>query len=175
MKKIILPLVALVALTLGCRSMGIHSYDASAAMEARSDSRVGGTVKLTKLSDNRLRVQVDIAGVEPNSRHGLHVHETGDCSAADASSAGPHFNPTGGHHAGRDDSNRHTGDFGNVTADAAGEIHDTFDVTASLVSGEEKSILGRAIVLHADPDDLTSQPAGNSGKRIGCGVIRLAD
>lgn len=171
MKQLFVVLVLVAAtLTAGCRSMGMHGPDAVATLEPRSGSQVSGTVKFTNVGGNRVRVAVDVGGVAPNSKHGFHVHEKGDCSAPDATSAGGHFNPSGAPHRGRDESPRHAGDFGNVTADAAGRIHDTFDVDAELGDGPD-SIIGKALVLHADPDDLQTQPTGNSGARIGCGVI----
>jgi Cu-Zn family superoxide dismutase len=168
MKKFV-PALVLMTLTVGCRSMGMGGAAATAILEPRSQSTASGTVTFTALEGDRLRVQVDIVGVEPNGKHGFHVHETGDCSAPDASSAGGHFNPAGHPHAGRDESMRHAGDFGNVTANADGEIHEAFEVSGEL-SGDS-GILGKALVLHAAPDDLTTQPTGNSGARIACGTI----
>ena len=146
---------------------------ATATLDARSGSTATGTVAFFNQADGSVRVRIDITGVAPGV-HGFHVHEKGDCSAADAMSAGAHFNPTSAPHAGPDDSMHHAGDFGNVTADATGEIHTEFVARSITLDSAASSAVGRAVVLHADPDDLTSQPAGNAGKRIACGVVRVA-
>lgn len=146
---------------------------AVANLESRSGSTARGRVDFMTRGD-AVQVRLDITGVAPNSTHGIHIHENGDCSAADASSAGGHFNPTGAPHGGRTDASHHAGDFGNVTANAAGEIREEFRVDFITLGAGPTSAIGRSVVLHADPDDLKSQPAGNSGKRIACGVITLA-
>lgn len=141
---------------------------ASADLQARSGSAVSGKVTLTELN-GRLRVEAQVAGLTPGE-HGFHVHEAGDCSAPDASSAKGHFNPAGkvhGHHAG---SERHGGDMPNLVANAAGEARFSGDIEGLGLSGTN-GVVGRSIVIHADPDDYKSQPAGNSGKRIACGTI----
>lgn len=161
-----------IALLGACTHMGAGPR-ASASLASRSGSTAAGTVAFTQRGDS-VRVRLDITGVGPNTVHGFHVHEIGDCSSADASSAGGHFNPTSAPHGGRSDATHHSGDFGNVTADARGEIHEEFTVNFITVGEGPSSVIGRSVVLHADPDDLKSQPAGNSGKRIACGVLTLA-
>jgi len=121
--------------------------------------RVGGQV----------RVEGAFTGLSPGS-HGFHIHEKGDCSAPDATSAGGHFNPTGMPHAGPADPNRHVGDFGNLEADASGNAYYSRALSSISLEGDS-SIIGKAIVIHAKPDDLKTQPSGNSGDRVGCGVI----
>lgn len=106
------------------------------------------------------------------SSHGVHVHEAGDCSAANASSAGDHFNPAGKQHGDRSGPERHAGDLGNVKADAAGDVATVIDIPSLSIDGAENGVVGRSVVVHAKPDDLKGQPAGNSGARIACGVIR---
>lgn len=160
------------ALLGACTHMGAGPR-ATANLEPRSGSTASGTVTFAPAGE-AVRVRVDVTGVAPNSVHGFHVHENGDCSAADASSAGGHFNPTGAPHGGRSDATRHSGDFGNVTANASGEIHEEFTISFVTTGEGASSVIGRSVVLHQDPDDLKSQPAGNSGKRIACGVITLA-
>jgi Cu-Zn family superoxide dismutase len=106
----------------------------------------------------------------PKGIHGFHIHEFGDCSAPDGTSAGSHFNPTGAAHAGRDAEKRHMGDMGNVTADDQGNVTlDYVDKHIAMIS-----IIGRGMILHANPDDFTTQPTGNAGGRIACGVIGVA-
>lgn len=171
MKKALI-LAAAAALSLGaCRTGGMDA-DAVAILDPRSGSDVQGTVRFEEVDDRWVRVSVDATGVTPNSRFGFHVHENGDCSAADASSAGGHFNPHGAPHGAPTDANKHTGDFGNLTSDARGEIHQEFTVDFISLGTGTNSVLNRAVVLHGSPDDLTSQPSGNAGARIGCGVVR---
>jgi Cu-Zn family superoxide dismutase len=102
--------------------------------------------------------------------HGFHIHEKGDCSAADASSAGGHFNPTGKPHGGPDSDARHAGDFGNIEADATGNARYSRTFSDLTLDGES-SIIGKAIIVHQKADDLKTQPSGDAGGRIGCGVI----
>lgn len=140
-----------------------------AKIEARSGSIVSGTVTLTSVGEG-VRVQVRVSGASPGA-HGLHFHQKGDCSAQDASSAGDHFNPTQQPHALPTSSKRHLGDMGNITVSAGGE--GTIDVTvpgATLAANAPNTLLGRALILHAKPDD-GGQPSGNAGTRIGCAVI----
>ena len=109
--------------------------------------------------------------------HGLHVHEVGDCSTPDASSAGEHFSAQPGHpHGAPSDppNQRHAGDLGNIEADANGVAEIAIENSELILSGKSGA-LGRALVVHALPDDLESQPAGNSGDRIACGVILRSD
>ena len=88
-----------------------------------------------------------------------------------AKSAGGHYNPAGHSHAGPETDRRHAGDLGNLVADASGAAHYELEVTGLTVAGEWNPVIGRAIVVHRDPDDLVSQPTGNAGPRIGVGVI----
>jgi Cu-Zn family superoxide dismutase len=102
--------------------------------------------------------------------HGFHIHEKGDCSAPDATSAGGHFNPTNMKHGARDAQERHVGDLGNLKADPYGMARiDIVDQTISLDGAN--SIIGKAVIVHEKVDDFTTQPTGNAGGRVGCGVI----
>ena len=116
-------------------------------------------------------VNVNMAGFKPNSTHGVHIHENGDCTARDGSSAGGHFNPTSSDHGSPSGRPRHSGDLGNITADAKGAVYASFDVGDIAFGNGTDSIIGRGLVVHADRDDLKSQPAGNSGARVACGLI----
>ena len=116
-----------------------------------------------------MRVVADIEGLTPGD-HGFHVHEFGDCSAPDGTSAGAHFNPTKKPHGAPDNAERHVGDLGNITADESGKAHyDRIDTVIEL--NGENTIVGRSVIVHAKADDFVSQPAGNAGSRIACGVI----
>lgn len=139
---------------------------AAASLQARSGSAVTGHVLLTQ-DGSTLRIEVTASNVAPGE-HGFHIHEAGDCSAPDASSAKGHYNPMGkrhGHHHGK--AERHAGDLPNLVADGSGNVKYLAEIEG--VTLEET--LGRSFIVHADPDDYVSQPAGNSGKRIACGVI----
>ena len=157
----------------GCASHGPGPQGAHAMLEARSGSQVGGTLQLHAMSDG-VHVSGRVTGLAPNSDHGFHIHEKGDCSAADAASAGGHFNPTAQPHGKVGTTPHHLGDQMNLHADADGSaMVDAYFAGVSLGSGQANDVVGRALVVHAAPDDYTSQPAGNAGKRVGCGVIRF--
>lgn len=142
---------------------------AVAALHAAGDSKVAGVVTFTEVADG-VRVDANITGLSPG-KHGFHVHQFGDCSSADGSAAGDHFDPVKNQHGAPDATNRHAGDMGNIEADASGVAKLNYiDHTLSLVDGE-KSIIGRAVIVHAKADDLKSQPSGEAGGRIACGVI----
>ncbi len=136
------------------------------------DSGISGQVSFTQVGDV-VHVVAHVEGVEPGS-HGFHVHETGDCSAADFTSAGGHFNPSGDPHGGPDDAVRHAGDLGNITVDdqGVGDLEVTSDLIT--VAPSPSSVIGKAVILHAGADDLESQPTGAAGARLACGVIGLS-
>jgi len=145
---------------------------ATATLEPTTGNTAKGIVHLTDVGEGNVEVQVDLTGVPPGV-HGFHIHEKGDCSN-NAQAAGGHFNPTGMIHGAPDAVSHHAGDWGNVTADANGEVHTKFQThSITLKSGDATNAVGHAIVLHGNPDDLTSQPAGNAGPRIACGVIQI--
>jgi Cu-Zn family superoxide dismutase len=153
----------------GCKSIqGPPGEQAVAEMKPTQGNQASGTVTFTKTSDG-IRVEVDVVDLAPGE-HGIHLHENGDCSASDASSAGGHFNPAGMPHGGPAAVRRHAGDFGNLVADKNGHARMKF-VDPILTFEGPSSIIGRSVVVHADPDDLITQPTGNSGARVACGVI----
>ena len=136
------------------------------------DAKVGGNVTFTQVADG-VAIMAELTGLTPG-KHGFHVHEFGDCSMMDGTCAGGHFNPEGTPHGGPESQQRHVGDFGNLVADRSGKA--TYQrVDGKIALSGPHSIIGRSIIVHADPDDLTSQPTGNAGARIGCGVIGIAD
>jgi Cu-Zn family superoxide dismutase len=144
---------------------------AIAVLHPASSSQVMGTVTFTKMDDG-VQVVADVTGLTPG-KHGFHIHEFGDCSAPDATSAGGHFNPTHKPHGAPDAAERHVGDLGNLEADAAGKAHLEWKDKMLKFSGEN-SILGHAVIVHEKEDDLKSQPVGNAGGRLACGVIGVA-
>jgi Cu-Zn family superoxide dismutase len=145
---------------------------AVAVLHPTAGNKVSGTVTFTEVADG-VQVRGEITGLAAGN-HGFHVHEFGDCSAADASSAGAHFNPTNEPHAGPDASARHVGDMGNVQADASGKATLEYVDHQISLTNDQRSVIGRSVVVHAKADDLKSQPAGDSGARVGCGVIGRA-
>ncbi len=147
---------------------------AVAVLYPAEGEKITGLVTFTEVADG-VRVDANITGLTPG-KHGFHVHEFGDCSSADgsaaaASAAGDHFNPAKQPHGAPDAAERHEGDMGNIEADASGIAKLNYiDHTLSLHDGE-KSVIGRSVIVHAKADDLKSQPSGDAGARIACGVI----
>jgi Cu-Zn family superoxide dismutase len=154
----------------GCAAMQPAGPKAVATLEPRSGSSVSGRVELRQTSTG-VHLHVEVAGLPPGSEHGFHVHDKGDCSAPDAASAGGHFNPTGALHGRAGGPAHHAGDLPSLTADAAGKVRVDLDVAGLTLEPGPMSIVGRSIVVHRDRDDFTTQPAGNSGPRVACGVI----
>jgi Cu-Zn family superoxide dismutase len=139
-------------------------------LQAKSGSKLTGKAILTETADG-VKVVLTVENVKPGD-HGAHVHEKGDCSAADGSSAGGHFNPGSHPHALPASSPRHLGDFGNITVDKDGKGSlEIVAAGANLKEGDANSFLGRAIIVHEKKDD-GGQPTGNAGGRIGCAEIK---
>jgi len=168
-----LNVVALIAIsltfTLG-NTFAQEPTKAIAVLHPASGSQVMGTVTFTKTGDT-VQVVADISGLTPG-KHAFHIHEFGDCSAADAASAGSHFNPMKKPHGAPDSPERHAGDMGNLEADSSGKAHLELKDNMLKLSGEN-SILGRGVIVHEKVDDW-SQPVGNAGGRQACGVIGVA-
>lgn len=143
---------------------------AVAALQPTQGNNVTGNIRFIPQQDG-VKIEGELQGLSPG-KHGFHIHEKGDCSAPDASSAGEHFNLHQGQHGSPEnaDDKRHTGDLGNLEAGADGTARVEIVDKIIKLSGSE-SIIGKAVVVHAGPDDLSSQPSGNSGPRVACGVI----
>ena len=152
--------------------MGATGPQATAKLAPTAGNQTAGTVTFTPNGD-RVRVLAQISGLASGS-HGFHIHEKGDCRAPDATSAGGHFNPGSQPHGNPAAGAHHAGDMPMLVADASG--HATLDATLSSISlgSGANGIVGRSVVVHKDPDDFKSQPAGNSGARVACGVIVAA-
>lgn len=168
----ILP-AALTLLLGACASMPAGGQAGGDAATARlvptTGSRVSGSARFEPVSDG-VRVVVEVAGLAPGSEHGFHVHEKGDCSSGDGMSAGGHFNPTGMPHGSAGAAMHHAGDLPSLKADAGGVARLNF-VSSSIALSGPTSVVGRGLIVHRDPDDFTTQPTGNSGPRLACGVI----
>lgn len=174
MRKLLIPFAALL-LAACATSIRTPSITATAPLDAKSGSNVTGTVRFEEVMVEgvpAVRVTVDASGVPPGV-HGFHVHEKGDCSAPDATSAGGHFNPGNEPHGAPNAGAHHAGDFGNVEANPESRVNVSYIMHGVTLGSGTSSIAGKAIVLHADPDDLKTQPTGNAGGRIACGVITL--
>lgn len=144
---------------------------AMCTLSPASGSQVKGWVKFTQ-SKGYVLVEGDVTGLAPG-KHGFHIHDKGDCSAPDATSAGGHFNPTKQQHGKPNSPKSHMGDMGNITADKTGHAKFKFKDKVLQLSGEN-TIVDRAIIVHAALDDEKTQPTGNAGARVACGVIQLS-
>lgn len=135
----------------------------------QSGSGVGGTVTFTEQGGS-VTVEAHLTGVTAGD-HGFHVHETGDCSTADYKSAGGHFNPTAAPHGAPSDASHHAGDLGNIAIAADGS--GTLSISSAMLSvaAGPNSVMGKAVIVHEKADDMKTQPTGDAGGRIACGVI----
>jgi len=144
---------------------------ASAVIHPTKGNKATGVVYFSQEADG-LHIKAEIKNLTPG-KHGFHIHEFGDCACDDAICAGGHFNPTNQPHGGPNSAHRHVGDFGNLEADENGVAHyERIDHLAKL--NGPHSIIGRGVIVHIQEDDLTSQPTGNAGARVGCGVVGIA-
>lgn len=146
--------------------------EAVAVIHPTEGNEISGTVTFSE-ADEGVRVHAEIEGLE-DGNNGFHIHEFGDCSAPDASSAGGHFNPEDEPHGGPDDEERHVGDMGNIEG-SEDEISTRSYEDEVLNLNGPNSIIGHAVVIHAEEDDLESQPTGDAGDRLGCGVIGIGN
>ncbi len=140
-----------------------------AVINPTAGSKVSGVIRFTQVGP-LVKVVADVEGLTPNGFHAFHIHEFGDVTSADGSSAGGHYNPEGHQHGLTSSSSRHAGDLGNLQADAQGKAHYEISVDNISLVGQRNPILGRGVVVHAKIDD-GGQPVGNAGARIGYGVI----
>jgi Cu-Zn family superoxide dismutase len=141
----------------------------TATLEPRSGSKVTGVARVTP-GGSGVVVLVEVQNASPGE-HGVHIHEKGDCSDPAAQSAGPHYNPnSGAHHGGANTPVRHGGDLGNMRVSSSGR--GLLAVTVSDLT--MSNAVGRAVVVHEKQDDLQTDPAGNSGARVACGVLQPA-
>src|SRR5262245_16727435 len=152
---------------------GAGVTDAVAVLAPTQGQQARGTVRFHQEKDG-LRITGEVTGLTANAKQGFHIHEFGDCSAPDGASAGGHFAPEAHPHGAPDPATHHAGDLGNVEADASGNAKVDITVKGLGLDSGERAIVGRALIVHGGADDLTSQPAGNAGPRVGCGVIGVA-
>lgn len=162
-------LVATVSLA-GCA--GMMHRDGPMAMAKLDATRGNATTGMVTFQQQgeRVIVHAKVEGLKPGQEHGFHIHEKGDCSSADGMSTGGHFNPSGKPH-GAPDAEHHAGDLPALKADAQGRADVKFQLTGVTIGSGAADIVGKGLIVHAMPDDYRTQPTGNSGARIACGVI----
>ncbi|MCD0465662.1 superoxide dismutase family protein [Flavobacterium sp. ENC] len=175
MKKVILSIAIITALIIGCKT-STKSNDVKTLtvnLEPKSNSTVSGTATFTE-KNGKVTFVAKVAGLEPGV-HAIHIHEKSDCTAADGSSAGGHWNPTFKKHGKWGSAEYHKGDIGNFTADAKGNgtITLTTDEWCVGCGDATKDVLGKGLIVHQGTDDFTTQPTGNAGGRVACaGIIK---
>ena len=160
--------IAVVALA-GCAAYSAGAR-AAAQLEPTRGNTVTGTVSFVQSGDV-VKVSGSISGLKPNTEHGFHVHEKGDCSSGDGMSTGGHFNPTGKSHGHAGMGEHHTGDLPSLKADASGNATFNYESSTIRVGSTANDIVGKGLIVHRDPDDYKTQPTGNAGPRLACAVI----
>ena len=149
------------------------AQEAVVVLAPASRSLVSGKLVLRPQGDG-VHIRGEVGGLKAGDVRGFHIHERGDCSAADASSAGGHFNPAGSAHGRAGQGAHHAGDTDNIVADARGVARiDAHVRGVTLGGGAANDIAGRALIVHAAADDYSTQPTGNAGGRVACGVVRV--
>ena len=165
----IITAASLVALA-ACQTTPEEPARATASLQSTKGNKTYGEVTFEQVG-SKVRVIAQVVGLKPNQEHGFHIHEKGDCSSGDGMSAGGHFNPAGKTH-GAPGAEHHAGDLPNLKANAKGRATMTVDVEGVTVTPGPASIVGRGLVVHAQPDDYKTQPTGDSGARLACAVIQ---
>ena len=146
---------------------------AVATLQSKSDSHVTGEATFREES-GKVNVEIMIVGAEPGP-HAVHLHEKGDCTAPDGASAGGHWNPTHENHGKWGTAPFHRGDIGVIDVGADGKGTLTLTTELWTIGGApETDVVGKAVIVHAKADDFTTQPTGNAGGRIACGVVEPA-
>jgi Cu-Zn family superoxide dismutase len=170
--------LAVVALALaalaGCQSVRqAQGPRASTQLQPTTGNTTSGSASFSQVGD-KVHLVANISGLTPGQEHGFHVHEAGDCSSGDGMSAKGHFNPYGMPHGNPASAERHAGDMPALKADSSGNA--TIDTTLDVMSVKPgpASVVGRGLIVHASPDDYKTQPTGNAGARLACGVINPA-
>jgi superoxide dismutase, Cu-Zn family len=163
--------IASAALLVACATTSNEPLRATAQLQPTKGNKTFGEATFEQAGD-KVHVVVYVQGLKPGQEHGLHIHEVGDCSSGDGMSTKGHFNPFGKPHARHDSAERHAGDLPSLKAgkDGRAKVDAMLDVIT--VGSGAGNIVGRGLIVHADPDDFKTQPTGNAGARIACGVIR---
>jgi superoxide dismutase, Cu-Zn family len=164
-------LAAASALLAGCQTTPDEPLRATAALQPTKGSKVFGEATFEQVG-NKVRVIVFAQNLKPGQEHGFHIHEAGDCSSGDGMSAKGHFNPHGKPHGDPKSSERHAGDLPSLVAEKNGRAKLDVTVDGISIGSGPGNIVGRGLIIHADPDDYKTQPTGNAGARLACGVIK---
>jgi Cu-Zn family superoxide dismutase len=170
MRSLIAAIAAAVLLA-ACETMPPEALRATAQLQPTKGNKTFGEADFEQVGD-KVRVVVFVQGLKPGQEHGLHIHEVGDCSSGDGMSTKGHFNPHGKPHGHPSSGERHAGDLPALNAGKDGRAR--LDATMEVITLRPgpASIVGRGLIIHADPDDYKTQPTGNAGARIACGVIK---
>jgi Cu-Zn family superoxide dismutase len=169
--KLLIAAIAAAVLLAACQTTPPEPLRATAQLKPTKGSKTFGEADFEQVGD-KVRVVVFVQGLKPGQEHGLHIHEVGDCSSGDGMSAKGHFNPLGKPHGHPDSAERHAGDLPALKANKAGRANVKIDLDVITLMPGPTSIIGRGLIVHADPDDYKTQPTGNAGARIACGVIQ---
>ena len=169
--KLLIAATAAAVLLAACQTMPTEAPIASAQLKPTKGNKTFGEATFEQVGD-KVRVVVFVQGLKPGQEHGLHIHEVGDCSSGDGMSTKGHFNPFGKPHGHPGSAERHAGDLPALKANKAGRANVQIDLDIITVTPGPASIIGRGLIVDADPDDYKTQPTGNAGARIACGVIQ---
>jgi superoxide dismutase, Cu-Zn family len=164
-------LLAAAAVLAGCQSTPSEPPRATAQLEPTKGNKTIGEATFEQRGD-KVQVWIFVQGLKPGQEHGLHIHEVGDCSSDDGMSAKGHFNPFGKPHGDPKGTEHHAGDLPALKADKGGRAKVEALVDMISVTPGPGSIINKAVIVHADPDDYKTQPTGNAGARLACGVIK---
>ena len=151
-------------------TVGARAQGPTVTLKPTQGNNVNGTISVATMGTG-VHFTGTVTGLTPG-KHGFHIHETGDCSAPDATSAGGHFNPEGKAHGAPNAPEHHAGDLGNIEADSSGTAKVDIHGGGLTLGSDANSVMGKAIIVHAAEDDLKTQPTGNAGARVACGVIK---
>ena len=154
-----------------CQTTPTEPLRATAQLQPTKGNKTFGEATFEQLS-GKVRVVVFVQGLKPGQEHGLHIHEAGDCSSGDGMSTKGHFNPFNKQHGHHGSAERHAGDLPSLVGNKAGRGNIQIDIDTITVAPGPASIVGRGLIVHADPNDYKTQPTGNAGARLACGVIQ---
>jgi Cu-Zn family superoxide dismutase len=170
MKTLIAATVSAILLS-ACQTTPPEPLIATAQLKPTKGNKTFGEATFEQVGD-KVKVVVFVQGLRPGQEHGLHIHEVGDCSSGDGMSAKGHFNPHGKPHGHPGSAERHAGDLPQLKANKAGRANVQVEMDVITLRPGPANIVGRSLIVHADPDDYKTQPTGNAGARIACGVIQ---
>jgi len=167
--------LAVALLAAGCTTVNFEAPwnpgpTAVARLEPTKGNTAAGNVMFTQRGET-VHVSARLTGLKPGADHGFHVHDKGDCSSGDGMSTGGHFNPGAQPHGAHDAAEHHAGDLPSLKADASGAVNASFTTKSLSVGSGANDVIGHGLIVHRDPDDLKTQPTGNAGPRIACGVV----